>query len=321
MDCVAMAPASTHFLTDGKYTRFADWRFIHKARLNLVPLNANKRGPQPSLRACRKCGQWDETLPHVLNHCKSYSAAWQLRHNAVLARIRAAVAFKGTILSENQVVGPNRLPPDLVANVDNKIYIIDVTIPFENRRQAFGQARERKVHKYLELIPYFPSLGFRHIQIVPIVVGALGAWDPENDAFLRKVATRSGSAPSVGNDAVQVNERTDSIPPVVTPSTDTPQSNASLPTNVVTPSGSENPNHIPKVPTQRTESPRATTSNDPLAGTVNSVNQSPENSPVSCPCDHENEATNTQSTPSPVVAACDVTQTSETEVAPSVVEG
>ncbi|GFV21196.1 retrovirus-related Pol polyprotein from type-2 retrotransposable element R2DM [Trichonephila clavipes] len=141
MDCVAMSPASTHFFTDGKYTRFADWRFIHKARLNLVPLNAYRKGPQPSLRACRKCGEWDETFLHVLNHCKSYSAAWQLRHNAVLARIRAAVAFKGTILSENQVAGPNRLRPDLVANVDNKIYIIDVTIPFENRRGAFSQAR------------------------------------------------------------------------------------------------------------------------------------------------------------------------------------
>ncbi|GFY73421.1 retrovirus-related Pol polyprotein from type-1 retrotransposable element R2 [Trichonephila inaurata madagascariensis] len=140
MDCVATAPTSSHFITDGKYTRFADWKFIHKARLNLVPLNANKKGPLPTLRARRKCGQWDETLPHVINHCKSYSAAWQLRHNAVLARIRAAIAFKGTILSENQVVGPNRLRPDLV-------------------------------------------------YIVPIVVGSLGAWDPENDVFLRKVAT------------------------------------------------------------------------------------------------------------------------------------
>ncbi|GFT53715.1 retrovirus-related Pol polyprotein from type-1 retrotransposable element R2 [Trichonephila clavipes] len=374
MECVSLAAESSHFITGGLYTRFADWRFVHKAHglrgngPGRHPLPHRRKVHQPSLRACRKCSQWDETLPHVLNHCKSYSAAWQLRHNAVLARIRAAVAFKGTILSENQVVGPNRLRPDLVANVDNKIYIIDVTIPFENRRQA----RERKVHKYLELIPYFSSLGFRHIQIVPIVVGALGAWDPENDAFLMKVATRrylkvlrnlcvsdcirwsrdiyiqhlTGARqystdaplhpppqcmrearppvvrpPSVGNDTVQVNERTDSIPPVVTPSTDTPQSNASLPTNVVTPSGSENPNHIPKVPTQKTESPRATTSNDPLAGTVNSVNQSPENSPVSGPCDHENEATNTQSTPSPVVAASDVTQTSETDVAPSVVEG
>ncbi|GFW16073.1 retrovirus-related Pol polyprotein from type-1 retrotransposable element R2 [Trichonephila clavipes] len=190
MDCVAMSPASSHLITDGKYTRFADWRFVHKARLNLIPLNACRKGPQPALRACRKCGEWDETLPHVINHCKSYSAAWQLRHNAVLARIRAAVAFKGTILSENQVAGPNRLRPDLVANVDNKIYIIDVTIPFENRRGAFSQARERKISKYLELIPYFTSLGYRHVQIVPIIVGALGAWDPENDAFLRKVATK-----------------------------------------------------------------------------------------------------------------------------------
>ncbi|GFY41228.1 retrovirus-related Pol polyprotein from type-1 retrotransposable element R2 [Trichonephila inaurata madagascariensis] len=189
MDCVAMAPASSHFITNGKYTRFSDWKFIHKARLNLVPLNANKKGPLPTLRACRKCGQWDETLPHVINHCKSYSAAWQLRHNAVLARIGAAIAFKGTILSENQVVGHNRLRPDLVAQIDNNIYIIDVTIPFENRRQAFSQARERKVFKYLELLPYFTSLGFQQVHIAPIVVGSLGAWDPENDIFLRKVAT------------------------------------------------------------------------------------------------------------------------------------
>ncbi|GFT76709.1 retrovirus-related Pol polyprotein from type-1 retrotransposable element R2 [Trichonephila clavipes] len=155
MDCVAMAPTSAHFITSGKYTRFADWRFIHKARLNLVPLNANKKGPLPALRACRKCGEWDETLPHVLNHCKSYSAAWQLRHNAILARIKTAIAFKGTILSENQVVGPNRLRPDLVAQVDGKIYIIDVTIPFENRRQAFSQARERKklaTNRYLKVL-------------------------------------------------------------------------------------------------------------------------------------------------------------------------
>ncbi|GIX76404.1 hypothetical protein CEXT_111131 [Caerostris extrusa] len=35
MECVALSPSSSHFITDGKYTRFADWRFIHKARLNL----------------------------------------------------------------------------------------------------------------------------------------------------------------------------------------------------------------------------------------------------------------------------------------------
>ncbi|GFY44120.1 retrovirus-related Pol polyprotein from type-2 retrotransposable element R2DM [Trichonephila inaurata madagascariensis] len=143
MDCVAMAPASSHFITDG----------------NTPGLPTGNSSTRP------------------------------LRHNAVLARIRAAIAFKGTILSENQVVGNNRLRPDLVAQIDKNIYIIDVTIPFENRRQAFSQARERKVFKYLELLPYFSSLGFQQVHIVPIIVGSLGAWDPENDIFLRKVAT------------------------------------------------------------------------------------------------------------------------------------
>ncbi|GFY56879.1 hypothetical protein TNIN_353991 [Trichonephila inaurata madagascariensis] len=47
-----------------------------QGRLNLVPLNANKKGIHCQHVACLwKCGQWDETLPHVINHCKSYSAA------------------------------------------------------------------------------------------------------------------------------------------------------------------------------------------------------------------------------------------------------
>ncbi|GFR13725.1 retrovirus-related Pol polyprotein from type-1 retrotransposable element R2 [Trichonephila clavata] len=60
MDCVALSPASTHFLLDGKYTRFADWKFVHKARLNLVALNGSKHWLPKERRACRKCGQGEE---------------------------------------------------------------------------------------------------------------------------------------------------------------------------------------------------------------------------------------------------------------------
>ncbi|GIY13601.1 uncharacterized protein CDAR_567331 [Caerostris darwini] len=35
----SLSPASSHFAADGAFMRFADWRFIHKARLNLMPLN------------------------------------------------------------------------------------------------------------------------------------------------------------------------------------------------------------------------------------------------------------------------------------------
>ncbi|GFY43606.1 uncharacterized protein TNIN_174661 [Trichonephila inaurata madagascariensis] len=153
-----MAPASSHFITAGKYTRFDGWCFIHNSGLNMVPFKANKRGILPAARACRKCGKWDETLPHVIYHCPSLFAAWQTRHNVVFARIRAAVTFKCTILSEKQNVGPNGLRQDLVTHINNKIYITDVTIPFENTRQAFNQAREKGVQN-LDLLHHFSTLG------------------------------------------------------------------------------------------------------------------------------------------------------------------
>ncbi|EMP24737.1 Teneurin-2 [Chelonia mydas] len=41
--------ASNHFLAGGGFTRFADWRFIHRARLNCVPLNGATTGTETSV--------------------------------------------------------------------------------------------------------------------------------------------------------------------------------------------------------------------------------------------------------------------------------
>ncbi|GFT53760.1 retrovirus-related Pol polyprotein from type-1 retrotransposable element R2 [Trichonephila clavipes] len=193
MECVSLVPESGHFITGGLYTRFADWRFIHKARLNLTPLKGSKPWISGRQANCRKCGKWDETLPHVLNHCKAYSAAWQMRYNNIVRRIKTAVAYNGTILSENQAVRPTSLRPDLVATVGNTLYIIDVTIPFENGKDSFVAAAQRKIEKYSPLIPVFNEMGYESVEIIPIIVGALGAWDPANDKFLRKVATKATS--------------------------------------------------------------------------------------------------------------------------------
>ncbi|GBM24914.1 Retrovirus-related Pol polyprotein from type-2 retrotransposable element R2DM, partial [Araneus ventricosus] len=38
MECVAQSPISSHFMANGLYTRFSEYRFIHRARLNLLPL-------------------------------------------------------------------------------------------------------------------------------------------------------------------------------------------------------------------------------------------------------------------------------------------
>ncbi|GFR10192.1 retrovirus-related Pol polyprotein from type-1 retrotransposable element R2 [Trichonephila clavata] len=193
MDCVALSPASTHFLTEGKFTRFADWRFVHKARLNLVPLNANKSWRDPQEKLCRRCGRWEETLPHVINHCPMHSAAWQKRHNTVLKRVQNAVAFKGKVISVNQAVDKG-LRPDLVAEVGGELFIIDITIPFENRRPAFHQARLRKVEKYRPLIKFFQERGWSKVHIVPIIVGSLGLGTLSMMGSLRRLQQKVTSA-------------------------------------------------------------------------------------------------------------------------------
>lgn len=99
MECVAVDKASSHVLRTGQYTRFAAWRFINKARLNLLPLNANRQ--DPGNKACRLCGYEKENLPHVINHCMRYSQLYRRRHNVVDNRVKKAAQSKYTVLAEN----------------------------------------------------------------------------------------------------------------------------------------------------------------------------------------------------------------------------
>ncbi|GIX97743.1 retrovirus-related Pol polyprotein from type-1 retrotransposable element R2 [Caerostris darwini] len=186
----SLSPASSHFVSNGLYTRFADWRFIHKARLNLVPLNGCMQWKSGADKLCRRCGNWAETLPHVVNHCAMHSHAWQLRHNAIVDRLVQAMQRKASILTINQAVCGTSLRPDITARVGNNIFIIDVTCPFEGSDSAFTAAFENKSAKYETLIPLYQAQGLR-ATIVPFIVGALGSWCPWNDKLLKNFCTNS----------------------------------------------------------------------------------------------------------------------------------
>jgi hypothetical protein len=85
MECVATDSASSHFFQTGLYTRFADWRFIHRARLDLLPLNGVRKTKENNInKSCRRYGYENETLPHVINHCLRYADLITRRHNAVV---------------------------------------------------------------------------------------------------------------------------------------------------------------------------------------------------------------------------------------------
>ncbi|XP_049524071.1 uncharacterized protein LOC125945816 [Dermacentor silvarum] len=105
---------SSQFMWSGHYTRFCEWRFVHRARLNLLPLNAARLWAHASDRRCRVCGYSQETLSHVLRHCISHNYAFTSRHNKIVDRVKTATAKKLTVIHENRPVGDTTVRPDLV---------------------------------------------------------------------------------------------------------------------------------------------------------------------------------------------------------------
>ena len=69
----ALYAYSNNWVTKTRAFNIAERRFAMKSRLNLLPLKKVRSRfnnyPQPNLWCCR-CGHTEETLPHVLNHCK-----------------------------------------------------------------------------------------------------------------------------------------------------------------------------------------------------------------------------------------------------------
>ncbi|KAL1475336.1 hypothetical protein MTO96_037352 [Rhipicephalus appendiculatus] len=111
MECVAADPSSSHFMRSGKFTRFCDWRFIHRARLNLLPVNGANPWTTIANKCCRVCGYAMETLPHVLGHCMRHSVAYTSRKNKIVDRVKQAASKKFTVTHEKRPVGDINLRP------------------------------------------------------------------------------------------------------------------------------------------------------------------------------------------------------------------
>ncbi|CAN7939796.1 unnamed protein product [Ixodes hexagonus] len=195
MEYVAADPAGSHFMRTGLYTRFAERRFIHRARLNLLPLNSARPWRRGGDQRCRRCGYASKTLPHVLNHCMPQSQAMTQRHNTVVERVNKASADRFTLVSENQLVGDTRLRPDLVLVRGEEAVVVDVCVPFENRKEALGSASSihpsmTKKEKYRPVVDHLRRR-YRWVTVEAVVVGALGSWDPANDRFLKRLCCRS----------------------------------------------------------------------------------------------------------------------------------
>jgi hypothetical protein len=188
--------------------RFCDWRFLHRARLNLVPTNSVRAAFNPEVsRRCRVCGYESETLPHVLGHCWAHSATINHRHNAIQSAVVDALPDDDglEVLVNQQPTlfrSTSRVDLQVVDRTSRRVALVDFKSPFEAAPDSFSTARHRNEEKYAELAGAYRARGFSTF-LGTVCVGALGTWDPANDAVLRRLGLSSATARRTRKTAVQ----------------------------------------------------------------------------------------------------------------------
>ncbi|KRZ94325.1 Retrovirus-related Pol polyprotein from type-2 retrotransposable element R2DM, partial [Trichinella sp. T8] len=132
-----------------------------------------KRSSVRSYQNCRRCGYDRETLPHILQHCRQFSApAYQARHDAVQ-------------------IGSNKRSHLVVFDEEKpSVILLDVAIVFENTAAAFVDARTRRWPYYEKEILAYRLRGYS-VTYDAIVVGGLGTWDQKKDAILKRIGVVS----------------------------------------------------------------------------------------------------------------------------------
>ena len=150
--------------------RIADWKYLHCARLDLLPLRGVSWS-QYDTKTCRRCNK-EETVEntfHVINNCVNGLHLATVRHDSVLALLEKLLLKKGLTVTINRAPPGQRLRPDLETTLSGSRVMIDVAVSFDTPNCLLA-AHTRKVEKYM-------TLG----NILPLVVGSLGSWYPRNE--------------------------------------------------------------------------------------------------------------------------------------------
>lgn len=159
------------FLTSCRTTlSFGDWHYLHRARLGLLPVRSCPGSRIPD-KTCRRGCREAETTAHVISHCKNNLSLYTDRHNEVLNALAETLRRSGHHVTVNNAFDSTRLRPDLVIDSTSPETIIDVTVPLDTA-DNLNSAYQKKIEKYKDLG-----------EILPLVVGSMGAWLPSNDVI------------------------------------------------------------------------------------------------------------------------------------------
>ena len=174
-------------------------------RTNYVKFNIDKSVDSP---LCRLCGEKGETINHIISECnKLAEKEYKRRHDNIARLVHWKLCRKyGIDRSEKwyehqpeRVCGKRkwdmsiqcnhiitaRKPDVVIEKENNKVIIVDIAPLWDHR---VHEKEGEKLEKYQELKREIKNIwGIRHVEVVPIVVGALEGVSKRLDGWLTKL--------------------------------------------------------------------------------------------------------------------------------------
>ena len=122
---------------------------------------------------CRRCGVQVETLGHILGLCTHIKNKRMKRHDEVCELIanNEYVIFKEPEIEING----DRRKPDMVIKDHEKVYVVDVTVKYENN-DSLRKAYKEKCKKYEKTAETLKQkFKAKESCVIPVVIGCRGA--------------------------------------------------------------------------------------------------------------------------------------------------
>lgn len=212
----SLNPQQSENWLNAPFMRFETESLLCAAQEQALPTNHVRRNiwGDTCSGKCRLCKEQDETVSHIISGCKMLAGTQYLhRHNQVAKYIHwnilrdngintterwldhkpTEITTKGNLnilrdsyIHTDKKVGFNK-PDIIIHNAEEKeCMIIDVAIPM---CRNIVRKEAEKITKYRDLeIELKKSWGLKHVQTIPIVVGALGSVTGSNGTYLDKIS-------------------------------------------------------------------------------------------------------------------------------------
>ncbi|KDR21437.1 Retrovirus-related Pol polyprotein from type-1 retrotransposable element R2 [Zootermopsis nevadensis] len=137
----------------------------------------NRAVPQTDV-SCRKCGARKETLAHILGECIHTKAAVIRRHteirdlimDKIMSNDKTAEVTKEPELQSEK----GKLKPDLVVKNQSGVFVVDVTVRYEDGEYLKLAMKEKKDKYGLLLSAMQRERNVPTAEVLPIVVGTRG---------------------------------------------------------------------------------------------------------------------------------------------------